>query len=1247
MHLQSLELIGFKSFADKTLLNFHEGVTAVVGPNGCGKSNVLDAVRWVLGEQSAKALRGGEMADVIFNGADTRKPLGFAEVSLTFTDCALELGTDWHDVRVTRRVYKDGNSEYLLNKTVCRLRDIQSLFADTGVGRSAYSIMEQGKIDLILSSRPEDRRTVFEEAAGITKYKGQKKEALRKLEATEGNLLRIGDIIKEVKRQIGSLQRQAGKARRYQTLMTDLQVLDTHHSRQKLERLEAELGHTREEIARFEAAERETLAKIESSENELAAKRGALDQIDARIGDARAEVQRLQSEMSAHRSRIEFNRQRAQEISELIERYQGDIRAAEAKRTEQANQISEADARIEKTNRLLETKQAELAELTQNVARLRTDRTAREAELQSLQLALSRAENRIAALTDDLSGTKARRDATAQRIQELAREIAASVAGRDRAQAAVHAAKATAEQEQQAVENLFLALRAAEQQLQAKQEALAAAEKEAFGFERTIAEKESRLEILRQLNEAGEGLAKGSQAVLKGLNDPARIRPAVAGALVASLEVERAYVAAIEAALGRNMHAVVLQNTDLAEEILRQVTSNGLGQAALALPDLTPAGGDDHLLDLPGGALSWATDKVTAPAHFATLVRRLLRGVVLVPDLETALRLKREHAVLQFATIAGEFVSTAGVVFGGTASTAAESLLGRKALISETAAELSLLTGTLAETQARREEVKASVDAGRLELDETRARHQAAHLAQSHSAAQLLLLGHELRAAEDRLRQLQNERTTLEQQTGAADGRVGELEHEIGQLSTTLAEQQSHRTTAVDVSERARLQEEETSVALQELRLAVATERQRQENLVSQRQPMAARAAELAELIDARRMDIANYERRLEAQTIESENAEAALESQVGELAAAEENVATIALERSSRLAAVNSLDAALRAVRHSLNELHDTRGQQQVRQTQLQLRADNLLEHVTRRYHLDLREFQADPYALQKTLRVQLKRSTTNETESALQDDAAEPAPEVDAAQLETIIAELTRQLDNMGPVNLDAVHEYDELEERYRFLETQNNDLTASRKELLEVIARINETTQKLFAETFAQVRVNFREMFAELFGGGRADLSLVDESDPLNCGIDIIAKPPGKQLQTVSLLSGGERTMTAVALLFAIYMVRPSPFCILDEMDAPLDESNINRFIKMLDRFVGQSQFIIITHNKRTIAKADVLYGVTMEERGVSKLVGMRMASEKGADGELTAAARKSAAQPAFPAEPAEHERELALS
>jgi chromosome segregation protein len=372
---------------------------------------------------------------------------------------------------------------------------------------------------------------------------------------------------------------------------------------------------------------------------------------------------------------------------------------------------------------------------------------------------------------------------------------------------------------------------------------------------------------------------------------------------------------------------------------------------------------------------------------------------------------------------------------------------------------------------------------------------------------------------------------------------------------------------------------------------------------------MTARQAEIEELIATRRSDIANYEARLELQAAENTAAEKAIEESQATLSTVEVAVEKVATTRATRLTEINELESNLRSRRKELSDLHEARGKEEVRQTQAQLKIENLAEHLMRRYQIDLREFAPDRYAFNKTYRAQIKQRGIMEAAAG-----TDGATEFQEQTLREIIEQLTRQLDAMGPVNLDAVHEYDELEERYTFLESQNADLTNSRRELLDVIARINETTEKLFAETFAQVRINFREMFAELFGGGRADLNLVDENDTLNCGIEIIAKPPGKQLQSVSLLSGGERTMTAVALLFAIYMVRPSPFCILDEMDAPLDESNINRFTRMLDRFVNQSQFIIITHNKRTIAKADILYGVTMEERGISKLVGMRLTKPK---------------------------------
>jgi chromosome segregation protein len=1256
MHLQSLELIGFKSFADKTVFEFHEGVTAIVGPNGCGKSNVLDAVRWVLGEQSAKALRGGEMADVIFNGTETRKPVGFGEVSLTFTNCGSDLGVDWHDVRVTRRVYRDGNSEYLLNKTPCRLRDIQGLFADTGVGRSAYSIMEQGKIDLILSSRPEDRRAVFEEAAGITKYKTQKREALRKLEATEANLLRIGDIIKEVKRQIGSLQRQAGKARRYQALLADLQVLDTHHSHRQLNELQSQAEQGRREVARLEEAEQSAHAKIEASENELAAKRRDLDEIDGKIADARAEVQRLQSEMAALRNRIDFNRQRAQELGELIGRYESDIAAAETKRSEQETQIHEADALIARTNQLLETKENEAEQLTETFRAARTERAQREDELQSLHLSLSKFESRITTFQNDVTGVTARRDATVARISELSRVISEETHHVEEARANLVRAQAAMESEQQTTEKLRQTLRHAEQRQQQDQSSLAHAEKEIGRVDRMVAEKQARLEVLRQMTEEGEGLEKGSQAVLKGLNDPDRIRPAIAGALVANLNVDHEFIPALEAAFGRAMHAVILHKTALAAEIFQTLTENKSGQAALAVPEWSADLPNTRSLNLPEGALAWAIEKVDAPEALAPIVRRLLRDVVIVSDLATALELKKRAGDLQYATLGGEFISRDGIIFGGSTIAANDSLLGRKAILTSLSQESDALEAErqilIATRNRGQEQVAAAIGA----VEEARRSHETAQRNHSQASIQILSAERVVQDAEQKLTGLQTEKTTLEQQVRNADERIVHLETELGSQRKTFDKELERKSAAELARENARSQEEETAEKLNELRLAVATERQRHESLVNHRQPMAARETELADLVAARHGDIATYQNRLALQAKESDEAEARILSQTSQLEAAGEAVATLAEERGARLAAVNEQESQVRALRDSLNDLRDLRGKQEVRQTQLQLRIENLAEHVMRRYQIDLRTFTTDSFAFQKTLSVVTKRRAKPEPVGDGVDPNGSPATEdleagkvsENGRNLEQIIADLTRQLDNMGPVNLDAVHEYDELEERSRFLETQNNDLIAARREVLDVITRINSTTQKLFAETFAQVRINFREMFGELFDGGRADLSLSDENDPLNCGIEISARPPGKQLQSISLLSGGERTMTAVALLFAIYMVRPSPFCILDEMDAPLDESNINRFIRVLERFVSQSQFIIITHNKRTIAKADILYGVTMEERGVSKLVGMKLTEERGSDGELKRPRPpQTVAQRHFPLEGAEHEQSIALS
>jgi chromosome segregation protein len=1221
MHLHSLELFGFKSFADKTIFDFHEGTTAIVGPNGCGKSNVLDAVRWVLGEQSAKSLRGEEMADVIFNGTDTRKPVGFAEVSLTLSDCATDLAVDWHDVRVTRRVYRDGNSEYLLNKTPCRLRDIQNLFADTGVARAAYSMMEQGKIDMILSSRPEDRRAVFEEAAGITKYKTQKREALRKLEATDANLLRIGDVIKEVKRQIGSLQRQAGKARRYQALHADLRILDTHYSRKQLDSLEAELARCHAEIARLGESEEASRAKIDNSESQLAEHRRALEEVDEQIADGRSELQRLQSQIGGHQNRIQFNRQRAEELTELLERSRKDIAAAETKRAQQGKELEEANALIEKTSQLLQAKEAELAKLTGLISKSRSERSAHDAKLEALRSSRSKNEKRIAELEDDISGLAIRRDATGETRRDLDAAISEARATRDKVRKELAAARAASETGQKNLDLLKRKLQAGEKTLQEQQHRLASTEKSLIEIEHALAEKESRLEILHQLNEEGEGLAQGSQALLKGLDDPSRIQPALAGALVSNLDVDPEFIAAIEAALGRNLQAIVLKDAQLTPEIIATLKEKKIGQAALVLPGLSNSSPKTQTT-LPQEALAWAGEKVKAPDSLAPLVARLLHNVAIFRDLDAALSFKKHGKDCAVATLAGEFISAEGIVFGGSRDASADSLLQRKARMSVLSAEYAEVRRQRDALLQERDAANAILEKANGEVEETRRQYESANREQATLDNRILFLERESQESEQKIDQLRSEQTVLAKQIQTADDRIAKLEEELASERAALEAQQNQQMEIQGAHENATKREDEATEQLNELRLALATERQRYENLIAQRQPMTAREAELAETIAARQVEIANFEKRLATQSQESKSAEAAIEKQNAECAELEATVAALTDQRAEHSRAMNEMESKLRATRNSLNELHDLRSKHQVRETQLQMQTDNLAEHISRRYQVSLREVVSDQTAFEKTLRAQLKRrqggSGVASADANNGDEAASKSEAMDVSleqiDLQKLIRDLTTQLDNMGPVNLDAVHEYDELEERYKFLEGQNNDLTNSRRELLDVIAQINSTTRKLFAETFSQVRINFREIFAELFGGGRADLSLVDENDPLNCGIEISAKPPGKQLQSVSLLSGGERAMTAVALLFAIYMVRPSPFCILDEVDAPLDEGNINCFTRMLDRFVKQSQFIIMTHNKRTIAKADVLYGVTMEERGVSRLVGMKLTAPR---------------------------------
>ena len=1223
MYLKNLTVLGFKSFADKTSLNFQPGVTAIVGPNGCGKSNVSDAIRWVLGEQSAKAMRGGEMADVIFTGTDGRKPMGMAEVSLTIggmdTEYLRAAGVElaYNEVTLTRRVFRDGNSEYFLNKTPCRLKDVQQLFMGTGVGRTSYSIMAQGNITQILSSKPEDRRMIFEEAAGITKFKSQKKESLRKLEYTEQNLLRVADLIREVKRQIGSLQRQAGKARRFKQIQAELQHLDTQLARHQLDVL---LGEIRDKQTAADNLRNEIeteSAAVLRCEDEIAQFRERLSELEHEIGVTQQRGLELKSEIDRHESRIQFNEERLREFATQNTKATADIteagernRFASDELTSVRKRMSASEVALAKHKQTLQSRQAALQKIENDIRGGQEELRQAQSDAFAAAQDLTRVRNEINALDLQKQGNVVR-------LEKLSAEKLQLEEERTRLEARLHEFAANVESEKLSVETKRGSVEQRQQRLRELQVELQDSSTEQDQFLQSQAEKRSRLTVLEQLEGSREGFDAGALAALR----PAR---GVMGSLADRIRVPDEFVVAIENALGHHLQLVLTEQPESAQKILADLTESKAGRASVAALSIEHT--DDKQLGFVG-EMSPGRDGKGVKEHLANgevvpalkvvqtdpsvdkLLKSLLGRTFIASDLTTAThQIQNGHAGCDFVTLNGDLLSRHGIYTGGYLNghgnpKAPASILGRKNQISELQTEVEEIKQHVAEASRRR---------GALLSEQT-------ELQASLQQAQTELRDHEVAIAtrEGEFNALENSRRLLHQkidtvvyevQSLAAlekegnDKRGDLVERAQGLESREQAGQQSVSTLTINL-DNLRQQRDAATTALTESKVALATEEQMSSSFRQQLQSLEQRVRELAQIIEQRRAEISSFiSRKTQA---ESEMAES--RSHIERFAHNREQVnaqaAELLVRKQTQEADVASRDEALREQRRRLTQLQESRSTIDVELAQKNMAAQNLRERIQQKYHVNLDDVRSECITITYADEGPAKVETMTPEEmaaSGVGTDWNAVAQQVEALQ---------KRLDEIGPVNLVAIEEYEETEQRHQFLTTQHDDLVSAKAQLLEVINRINTQTKEMFTTTFNQIRDNFRAMFTEVFGGGKADLILTDENDVLESGIDIVARPPGKQLQTISLLSGGEQTMTAVALLFSIYQVKPSPFCVLDELDAPLDESNINRFIRVLQRFLNHSQFIIITHNKRTIGMADVLYGVTMEEHGVSKIVSVK--------------------------------------
>ncbi len=1257
MRLKSLKLHGFKSFANKTDFEFHPGVTGIVGPNGCGKSNVVDAIRWVLGETSAKALRGGEMADVIFNGTDKRKPVGMAEVTLVLADCEDALGVDYNEVALTRRVFRDGKGEYRLNGTVCRLRDIHELLMDTGIGRTAYSIMEQGKIDLLLSSKPEDRRTVFEEAAGITKFKSQKKEALRKLEYTEANLLRITDIIEEVKRQINSLNRQANKARRYQELLGDVRVLDTHYSHRQFTELDGERGELSTSVGSLAQGIADTGAAIGDKESAIVEARDALAALESEISARREELIETQNRMSAAASRIGFNEERHTELEGLVNQNSEDVEKTRATLGKEQSELAATTEALQRVAENIAHQRSQLEEHETITAELRTRRTGLEGESRQLAAGATRLEAEIAKLQAEIGSSAQQSDSDKERSAYLVGEIAGLE-------------KEHAEREAE-FERLGREISTAADGLGESETHLALAEKdyrearddrdrlgrELADLHRELAEKESRLEVLKGLMAEGEGLEKGTQAVLGGIdpNDPNRT--SVRGMLSSFIEVDQGFIPAIEAALGNRLQTILVRDPEAAEQAIDALAAGRLGRASIVPESFIPAAGDRQMMSLPAGVEAWALDKVRAADNVRPLLEHLLERTLVVRDVHTALGLRHQLPGYGLATLDGSFVSPEGILEGGAgAADEASSLLARLNEIRELEVETSALNDRLGERQLGIEQVEQRVAELSKRVDACRERLQAAKVNHSTLEGKRSLLEREREGLDSKLEGVRWEQGEVRRRQQGLEDKVAGLRETESALAGELATAAQRRAEVDSSLAEAERQEAESAELLGELRTSMAVEEQSQQALQEQKAPIAARMGELEAAIQRRETEIASYRGRIENADAENGQLREEIATLTGQAEALGTALGDVTEQRKGRQEAVDQAESTVREARQELAALTEQRGKEEVKITQIDLRIESISDAIRQRYGIELAHFEPDSHALLAAIEdqkkahsrrekrrstMESKRAAAGDDDTAADDDAtleveaeAEPAtagahdsgdevadaalPDEDGpdwAFVETVIGELKQRLDSMGPVNLDAIEEFEALEERYEFLTKEHDDLVNSKEDLHKVIVRINKETRTLFTETFEKVRENFKTVFKELFGDqGRANLILLDEGDPLESGIEVMAKPPGKKPQSITLLSGGERSMTAVALLFSIYMVKPSPFCVLDELDAPLDEANIGRFLKMLERFTDDSQFVIVTHNKRTMNRCEVMYGVTQEDFGVSKLIGMKLTSSE---------------------------------
>ena len=1179
MYLKRIEMQGFKSFADKTILEFKPGITTVIGPNGSGKSNISDAIRWVLGEQSMKSLRGAKSEDIIFAGTQARKSLGFAEVSIVIDNNDNKLPIEYSEVTVTRKIYRSGETGYFINKVPCRLKDILELFMDTGIGKDGYSIIGQGKIDEILSNKSEDRRHIFEEAAGIVKYRTRKQESEKKLEQTKLNLLRINDILAEIEANIEPLKLQSDKAKQFLDLREELKSIEVglfiYNINTYKEKLE-QLVKDEDIIASQKEAEDSKMEALQASKEEL---RQVVDDITAQIEnmqnigfESSNKIEKINSEIGISNERIQNNSANKQRLEAEILEVKNRIEELKEEQKQKLEKKTNLTSNKEKFEKELAEKETELAELSKKLS-------AKELEIEGKKQIVQDNIDKKYELAAEINTQDVNYENLEKRKKQLKNEIDSVISELDSTRYGKNEiSKGFYDIESKrniAVENLEKSVQAKEQNMQK----LKQYEEEISKLTYTQRMKQARHQFLIETEKEKEGYNKTVKSLLVACDKDSNLNKGIHGVLANLISVEKEYETAIEMCLGQSLQNIVTSTEQDAKKMIEYLRTNSLGRASF-LPIASVQGKKLDKLTKMDGVIGIASDLVKCKKEYEQIILSLLGRTVVVEDMDTAIALaKKDKYSFRIVTLKGDIISSSGSISGGSVQTKTVNILGRSREIEDLEKELKKLEKQIADKTAEKEEYASSIGDSIEETAKLEKELQEIEIVYATEKQKMVAVEENITRLENRLAKLKEEVTQTEKQKEENRLLKEQKEAEIQELTQQIEELNK-------VIEEFALNNKDNQKYIDDLNFDIT-------NLKISVTSFDESESSIEEMVERISQDIKNNEQSIEnknqnilaineentklEQTITEYNAQ--IEQIKQEVTNSGTKVEELKQERIAKNEKLVNTENEIQSQFSTLESLKEQIIKLDVKKTKLEQDLQQVVESLWNEYEL-----------------------TPNSTEEYQKPN--------NVATAQKQVNSLRNKIKDLGSINIDSIEEYKKTKERYDFMSEQRLDLENTASKLRKIIGDMTTTMQNQFKEKFELINKNFNEVFTELFNGGKAELILENEENILECGIDIRVQPPGKKLQNMMLLSGGEKAFTAIALLFAILKINPAPFCILDEIEAALDDVNVYRFAEYLKKFCKQTQFLVITHRKGTMEAGDSVYGVTMEENGISKLLSIKL-------------------------------------